>query len=145
MYTSSSALKSKCQNINCFKILIQVLLVTKHKESLMPLEKNVWHFTLKGYKQSKILTRGLCFLSSWRAQFSTHFDELVGVYTWWRYGDEFGNWINKLVAKGNLKHPGSFTMSAREEAQHHTVHIIHPFLCSNPYWQLQQLFSSVGN
>lgn len=94
--------------------------------------------------------RDLCILSSRKVQFSACFDELVRVYAWWRYGDEFGNWINKSAAKGKLRHPESFTVSVREEAQYHAVHIIYTLFaqthigsCSKFFLELE-ISNSVG-
>lgn len=109
------------------KILLQVLLVMKHKQNQMLQEKKSdilpWRDSSKA-KENELM-RELCILSSWRIKFSALFDELVRVYAWWMYEDERGNRINKSSAKGKLGDPGSFTTSVRQDTQYHTVLIIH--------------------
>lgn len=109
------------------KILLQVLLVMKHKQNQMLQEKKSdilpWRDSSKA-KENELM-RELCILSSWRIKFSALFDELVRVYAWWMYEDERGKRINKSSAKGKLGDPGSFTTSVRQDTQYHTVLIIH--------------------
>lgn len=146
MYTWSSALDSKCQNINGPNFVTSATGNETQTKSNATRKKNPdilpWRDPSKARENE--LMRELRILSSWRIQFSAHFDELVRVYAWWMYGDECGNRINKSSAKGKLRDPESFTTSVRKDTISHCTYNSHP-LCSNPYWQLQQQAFLAGN
>lgn len=121
------------------KILLQVLLVMKHKQNQMPQEKKIWHFTLKVSKQSK---------REWvneRTLYSFFSENTILCTLWWisesLYMVNVWRWmwkqINKSSAKGKLRDPESFATSVRKDTISHCTYNSYP-LCSNPYWQSQQ-------